>query len=461
MKNCIGRKKANAWIRKLVVITFWLLVWQILAWCIDNSILLESPIGVGMRLLEDLQKAAYYQTVFVSVLRMMSGMILGVLTAVFCSVFSWKNVLVEELLEPVVHFLKAAPIACFIVLLLIWTGADNVSFYVSFLVAYPPVYLNFLEGLKNVPSGLKEVAKVFGMPLKNCMKYIYLPCVEPYFMSALKLTVGMSFKAGVAAEIIGTPDFSMGERIYMSKIYLDTEGVLSWMLTVILVSYLCEKVLLFLVQILWNKGITYSTLKKQDVSDGEDISLQNVTVKLGDKNVLDNVSALFENGKIYCVMGASGLGKTTLLRTLSGLQKITDGKIEGKNRQNAMVFQEGRLFEEYTAAENILATGQCAYSETKLNEILQEILPQDELNKMVKEFSGGMKRRVEIARAVLSCGKNIFMDEPFNGLDPETKRKTAEFIKKYQNGRTIVFASHFTEDAELMNGEEVKLWKDV
>ena len=105
-----------------------------------------------------------------------------------------------------------------------------------------------------------------------------------------------------------------------------------------------------------------------------------------------------------------------------------------------------------------LACGNILEPETKPENVFAM---QDELNKMVKEFSGGMKRRVEIARAVLSCGKNIFMDEPFNGLDPETKRKTAEFIKKYQNGRTIVFASHFTEDAELMNGEEVKLWKDV
>ena len=195
-KNCI-------WL-KMLVILFWLFLWQILAWVIGNKILLEGPIGVVKRLFCDLQTLEYYETVGASVARIMGGVFCGVFLAVILGIFSWKNQVLELFCRPVIQFLKAAPITCFVVLLLIWTGSENLAFYIALLVAFPPVYLNLLEGLKQLDEKLMEVAKVYHMPFKNRWNYIYLPGVKSYFTTALGLAVGMAFKAGVAAEIIGT-----------------------------------------------------------------------------------------------------------------------------------------------------------------------------------------------------------------------------------------------------------------
>ena len=210
MKAERQNKEKNFIWRRLVIVLFWLAVWQIIAICIDNSILLEGPVGVGKRLIADLQTLEYYKTVAASILRIMGGLLSGVLVAVLLGILSWKIGWAEELFKPLVQFVKAAPITCFVVLLLIWAGSENLAYYIALLVTFPPVYFNFLEGLKQLDKKQLEVSKVYHMPLKNRLDYIYIPGVKPYFVSAMTLAVGMAFKAGVAAEIIGTPDFSMG-----------------------------------------------------------------------------------------------------------------------------------------------------------------------------------------------------------------------------------------------------------
>lgn len=448
-KNCI-------WL-KMLVILFWLFLWQILAWVIGNKILLEGPIGVVKRLFCDLQTLEYYETVGASVARIMGGVFCGVFLAVILGIFSWKNQVLELFCRPVIQFLKAAPITCFVVLLLIWTGSENLAFYIALLVAFPPVYLNLLEGLKQLDEKLMEVAKVYHMPFKNRWNYIYLPGVKSYFTTALGLAVGMAFKAGVAAEIIGTPAFSMGERIYMSKIYLETDGVLSWMLTVILVSFVCEKLVLKVVKMFLDRKVVPAKCKKQEkIAQDINLTVENCKVSYDENVVLENLNAVFEASKVYAITGSSGIGKTTLLKLLWGLKRTEEGLVLGNQVISAGVFQENRLFEEHNAVDNVLATGCCMQKE-QIMEALQKILPADCLNKPVKEFSGGMKRRVEIVRAMLSKSPVILMDEPFSGLDEKTKKETMDFINEYRNDKMILFTTHCAGDINGLKAEEFKL----
>ena len=114
------REKQNFIWRKILIVFGWILLWQIAALLIDNSILLETPIAVLKRLFEDLQTREYYKTVGNTMLYINAGFLLGLIFAILCSIFAWKQKIIEEILAPLVQFLKAAPIACFIVLLLIW-----------------------------------------------------------------------------------------------------------------------------------------------------------------------------------------------------------------------------------------------------------------------------------------------------------------------------------------------------
>ena len=329
------------------------------------------------------------------------------------------------------------------------------SFYVALLVAFPPVYFNLLEGLKQTDEMTLEVAKVYRMPFRNRLHYIYLPSLRPYFISALTIAIGMAFKAGIAAEIIGTPDYSMGERIYMSKIYLDTAGVFSWMLTVILVAYICEKVLVKLFELYFEKRP--ALIKAKNYTGLGDVKLTNCMVAYEEETIISNVNMEFLSGKIYAITGESGIGKTSLLKVLWGLIKVNEGSVLGKEFIRAGVFQENRLFEECIALENVFATGQCAATEEMVLEALGYLLPKDSLCKPVKEYSGGMKRRVEIARAMLAESPVILMDEPFAGLDEGAKSRAVAFIKKYQNDRTILFTTHSMADIKEIDAEEFKL----
>lgn len=444
--------------KKGVIILFWLLVWQILAWVIDNKILLEGPIGVLNYLIQDLQSIEYYRTVFASLFRIMSGVLSGVILAIVFGSLAYKKGWMGNFLSPVIQFMKSAPITCFVVLLLIWVGAENITFFIALLVTFPPIYLNLLEGLKQLDERKLEIAKVYAMPYRNRFRYIYLPEVKSYFISALSVAIGMAFKAGIAAEIIGTPDYSMGERIYMSKIYLETAGVLSWMITVIFVAYLCEKVIIWMVELYFNRKPKISRMKGHTgLVTTDALALVNCSASYDDKVVFQDVSMEFKPGKVYAVTGESGSGKTTLLKVLWGLKKTDKGEVKGNCLTMAGVFQENRLFEEYTAIENVFATGRCARDYQAVQAALGEILPVEDLEKPVKEYSGGMKRRVEIARAMLSESPVILMDEPFSGLDEKTKDNSILFIEKYRKNRTILLTTHCPSDIKKVNAEEYKL----
>lgn len=449
-KNCIWKKS--------LIILFWLVVWQILAWCIGNKILLEGPIGVLTYLFTELKSLEYYRTVLASVVRIMGGLVCGVFFAVFWGGLTYKNKWLKEMLLPIIQFLKSAPITCFVVLLLIWTGSEKLTFFIALIVGFPPVYLNLSEGLTQLDEKKLELAKVYGMPFRNRFFYIYLPEIKSYFMSALTVSIGMAFKAGIAAEIIGTPDYSMGERIYMSKIYLDTAGVLAWMITVIFVAYFCEKVVIWLVGKCFDRK---PKMKKYKADIGgfkqESLELVKCTIGYDEKAVLQDISVEFKPGKVYAITGESGIGKTTLLKVLCGIKKTNEGKVRGKEMVKACVFQENCLFEDYTAAENIYATGRCCKDFVVVEEALKELLPVETLEKPVKEYSGGMKRRVEIARAILSESPVILMDEPFTGLDDKTKGRTIEFIIKNRENRTILLTTHCLKDITKVKAEEYKL----
>ena len=156
------------------------------------------------------------------------------------------------------------------------------------------------------------------------------------------------------------------------------------------------------------------------------------------KTVLSDLSLDFPEGRTTLLMAPSGWGKTTLLRIASGLDRDFEGEVE-KGGRNVVLFQEDRLVEGISALSNLLALGkgkeECLASLSILGLEGQE-------RKKVSELSGGMKRRVAIARVLLMDGDRFFLDEPFTGLDGETKEAVASVLKKKLKGKTVVVVSH-------------------
>ena len=188
------------------------------------------------------------------------------------------------------------------------------------------------------------------------------------------------------------------------------------------------------------------------------ITVRDLTKSYGDSLVLDHVSLNLESGCPCCLMAPSGAGKTTLFRILMGLETADSGTIEGlEGRSFSAVFQEDRLLEGYTALQNIRFVTGRGYPAHELTAIIKHLLPEDSLKEPVSEFAGGMKRRTAILRAILAPADIVLMDEPFTGLDPETKQQAARMINEYTAGKLLLFSTHSQEDAALLGAEILRL----
>ncbi len=179
-----------------------------------------------------------------------------------------------------------------------------------------------------------------------------------------------------------------------------------------------------------------------------DLKVNGLNKCYGDKTVLKNFSAAFPEGKRSCIMGPSGCGKTTLLHILLGIEQKDSGEITGMPEKVSAVFQEDRLFECFSAVSNIRAVTGRTIPQKTIEEHLQTLGILESTGKPVSQFSGGMKRRVAIARAVLAEADLILLDEPLKGLDQKTKDAVMQYMKKYLEDKTVILVTH--DEGEAM-----------
>ena len=189
-----------------------------------------------------------------------------------------------------------------------------------------------------------------------------------------------------------------------------------------------------------------------------ELHIHHVSKTFGTEHVLNNVTLSLSSGNIYCFMAPSGSGKTTLFRIFMGLETPDSGEICGlEGKRISAVFQENRLLEGFNAIQNLQFVTGRRYSVSELTQVLTRLLPEDSLQKPVHEFSGGMKRRLAIIRALLVPFDILIMDEPFTGLDAASKENAASLICEYASEKLILFSTHHTEEAALLSAEIISL----
>lgn len=183
------------------------------------------------------------------------------------------------------------------------------------------------------------------------------------------------------------------------------------------------------------------------------IILKNISFSYGQNNIFTDFSLTVKNGERICITGNSGLGKTTLLRLIMGLENPNVGTVDTENAKISAVFQEDRLLPFKTVAENLLLFAD--YEKVKEGLSMLGISETEKL--YPSELSGGMARRVSIARALARKADIYILDEPFSGLDTLNKQKAADFINFKTKGKILVAVSHSSEDAEMLNAKTVDL----
>ncbi|MCM1569237.1 MAG: ABC transporter permease subunit [Roseburia sp.] len=423
---------------------FWLLVWHVAAILVDNQLLLVTPLEAFRVLIGFLDNLQFWQTILMSLLRIIAGLASGVFLGFVLAAVSYRFKTAENLIRPLMNLLKTVPVVSFVVLLLIWWGAGFLSICICFLIVFPNIYVSTLEGLKNTPKELLEMARVFGISVRGSFFYIYRPALRPFINSGLSLALGMCWKSGVAAEVIGTPAFSIGEQLYLSKIYLDTGGIFAWTAVIIILSILFEKLCMRLVEAFfeWEPGAGLPRRADRAAigQEGRDegLSCEDIGKAYGENRVLEHYSASFPAGEISRLTWDSGRGKTTLLRLFAGLERPDSGRLV-KPGSCGMLFQEDRLCMEYSALKNVeLVTGDW----DKGREALLQLLGQEDIEKPCCQLSGGQRRRVALVRAMEAPAAFVLLDEPFTGMDAKTRVLAENYIAKKQQGRAVLMATH-------------------
>lgn len=239
---------------RLWAVAFWLLVWQMAGMKLGQSFLLATPVSVAVRLFALWRTGAFWQSVGNSSLRILSGFFLACLLGLLCSACAARFRRIRELLAPLVAAVKAVPVVSFIILALVWVDTQQLSLLIAVLMVFPPVYLNLLAGAEAVDRQLLEMASVFRVSPVRQLKDLYLPQMLPYIRSACSLSLGLCWKAGVAAEVIGLPQGTIGERLYTAKIYLETPDLFAWTLTIVALSVGFERLVLGLLDRLERRG---------------------------------------------------------------------------------------------------------------------------------------------------------------------------------------------------------------
>lgn len=480
----------KVWTERIAAIIVAILLWQLLAMKLDQKLLLAAPVDVAKTLGVLVKSQEFYSAIAYSMGRILFGLLIGAAVGTVCALLAGRWHFMEVFFWPYFSAMKATPVASVVILCLVWLSSRRLSVFIVFLVVTPVIYTNILAGIKNLDLKMKDMARVFGINGLRRLLYVYLPELKTYIIAAFTLATGMAFKAGIAAEVIGTPGGSVGKMLYNAKVYLETPELFAWTLVIIVLSVVVEQVILKLVKWMFaglqrhvvggNACCDVKVDEGKEIhvdASGAAIDLSNVCFSYNkgvDEELINDLSLHIPAGDRVCIMAPSGTGKTTLLNLITGrlvpdsgsisfeakrcndndcLKKKATYKESGHEHVDiSMVFQEDRLCSEYTAAYNIeLGLKRGCRKTDLIQSHLEQLGMGESIFADVKELSGGMKRRVAIVRAVMSPSRVLILDEPFASLDEELKDRTAEYIIENLNGRTLVVVSHDEKDAERLN----------
>ncbi len=228
-------------ITRIVLVTlFWLLVWQLLALKVGEELLLPSP----HRVLETLGKlivtSEFWQSVFFSIVRVMIGILCALALGTSLAILTSKWKFLYDLFAPMITIVRSTPVASFILLLWLWLKAEKLPAVICLLMVLPIAWSAASDSIEAMDKQLLEVCKSYRFSFFKRLKLFYLPSFFPYFLSACKTSIGLAWKAGVAAETLVYSRYSIGSHLSDAKQYFETPDLFAWTLAVIVFSLLIE-----------------------------------------------------------------------------------------------------------------------------------------------------------------------------------------------------------------------------
>lgn len=243
-----------------LIALFWIGVWEVVSLIIGKPLLFPSPIAVIKRLYGLIITRNFWIITLLSLYRVGLGILIAIVLGSLVGLLCSFSKIIYEIIAPFVTIIKSTPVASFIILfiVLIKNGNEITPIIISSLMVFPIVFSNVYQGIKSINKELIEVCKVYNIPLKQQVSSLYVPSLMPYFSSALLSSIGLGWKAGIAAEVLCSPKISIGTELLNAKTYFENINVFAWTVTVIVISLIFEVVIMRLFKHLLKKYIKSS-----------------------------------------------------------------------------------------------------------------------------------------------------------------------------------------------------------
>ena len=235
-------------LKYLAVAIIWLSLWQLVAMAVGKELLFPTPVLVAKRLLELSVTSEFYKTILYSLMRILAGMILGTVIGALGGGLTAFSKTARAFFSPALAVVKATPVASFIILLVLYISRDVTPLIIALMMVTPIVWTGVEAGILNTDPQLVEMAKAYKMSVRAKIRHIYLPSIAPYFLTALRSSLSMAWKAGIAAEVLLEPIISIGKMIADAKSYLETTDLFAWTVVVVILSVIIEKIMVFILK---------------------------------------------------------------------------------------------------------------------------------------------------------------------------------------------------------------------
>lgn len=238
----------------LVSTVILILLWKLLSTFMGSEIILPSPESAFRALIELFYQKNFAQSVLFTIRRGLIGFLLSASAALVLGIAAGENKIVYNLFKPLLTIVKTVPLLSVVLLAIIWFKTENVPVFVCFLVVFPVISANVIEGIKNVDSHLLEMAGIYRVGKKRIILQIYLPSLVPYLLAGLSTAAGITWKAVIAAEVISMPRYAIGTAMQLSQIQLNTADLFAWTIIAVIISAASEVFLMALQHLLpWRR----------------------------------------------------------------------------------------------------------------------------------------------------------------------------------------------------------------
>ena len=233
-------KQTKNLLKNIAVFVFWLLIWQIAAIIANQEILIPSPLSTLLALFDLGKNPQFYLAILFSLLRIISGFLLGVLVGIIGAVLAHSFGIINKTVTPLLKIIRAVPVASFIILALVWFKSPILPIFIAFTTVLPIIWTETQDALQNTDKRYIEMGKIFRLSGFKILFDIKLPFARQTIISTSLTALGFAWKSGIAAEVICMPVNSLGGLLQEAKLYILTPEVFAITAVIAILSLLLE-----------------------------------------------------------------------------------------------------------------------------------------------------------------------------------------------------------------------------